>query len=98
VWERLASGGRPLGLFPAWRGRLGSLRLEPGDLLALFSDGVLEAQGLRGEEFGEARLRDALLAARDEPIATLPRKVTAAVQSFSTDVDDDVTVLVARAR
>jgi sigma-B regulation protein RsbU (phosphoserine phosphatase) len=99
VWERLASGGRPLGLFSHWGGRLGALRLDPGDVLALYSDGVLEARDAEGDEFGEERLRRALLSAREQPIEALPRGIAETVSSFAGgEPDDDLTLLVARAR
>jgi sigma-B regulation protein RsbU (phosphoserine phosphatase) len=99
VWERLASGGRPLGLFARWGGRLGSLQLDPGDLLALFSDGVLEARDASGEDFGEERLRQALLAAREQPIHALARGIGEVIGRFANgEPDDDLTLLVARAR
>jgi phosphoserine phosphatase RsbU/P len=37
-----------------------ALTLEPGDLLVLYTDGVVEAENLQREEYGEERLRDVL--------------------------------------
>lgn len=54
VW--LKGTGTPLGLIPDLPYTEESLRLDPGDLLALFSDGVTEAQSPEEVEFGEGRV------------------------------------------
>jgi len=53
---RLSDGGPVLGLLPHARFEQGVERLEAGDVLVLYSDGVVEAANARGEEFGEHRL------------------------------------------
>ncbi|MFI7480953.1 PP2C family protein-serine/threonine phosphatase [Kocuria sp. M1R5S2] len=42
-WERMLSGGPPLGLVPGTMWQPGSLHLEPGGAVAVVSDGVLDA-------------------------------------------------------
>ena len=52
--KRLAATATVIGLFERWDCTVASIELAPADLLAIFSDGVSEAE--RGEEeFGEAR-------------------------------------------
>jgi len=56
----LGEGGLPLGIeldeaFPAGAGRL-----APGELLVIYTDGVVEAVNTNGEEFGKARLKNVL--------------------------------------
>lgn len=58
--ERLEAGGLPLGIKADERYESGAAVLQPGDLLVIFTDGVVEAQNEKGEEFGEARFLDAL--------------------------------------
>jgi len=58
--ERLEDGGPPLGL-PLFRGvepkyDCGTVRLEAGDLLFIFTDGVIDAINDDEEEFGESHL------------------------------------------
>jgi phosphoserine phosphatase RsbU/P len=58
--ERLELGGPPLGL-PVFRGtepqfEFGTVALQPGDILFIFTDGVIDAINDDGEEFGEPRL------------------------------------------
>jgi serine phosphatase RsbU (regulator of sigma subunit) len=96
--ERLASDGPVVGLFPAasWAER--RLRLSPGDLLVLFTDGIPEAENARGVEFGEARLAALVAAHRHMPAAALCETILREVASFlgPTSPQDDLTVLVAR--
>ena len=55
-----ASGGEgvnlPLGMFPLTRYDQDSVTLRSGDRLALYSDGLVEAESETGEVFGENRL------------------------------------------
>jgi sigma-B regulation protein RsbU (phosphoserine phosphatase) len=52
---QLAEGGFPLGLRPEARYDQGIIRLEDGDLLIIYTDGVLETRNPQDEEFGEER-------------------------------------------
>src|SRR5262249_57487136 len=54
--DRVGSTGVPLGLLPDATWREESLELDPGDLLALYTDGVTEAVNEADEEFGWNRL------------------------------------------
>jgi len=65
--ERLEASGLPLGLVPGRGYREEQLTLEKGDLLAIFSDGLVEAQNDAQEEFGEARLGALLAESRSLP-------------------------------
>jgi serine phosphatase RsbU (regulator of sigma subunit) len=75
-----------------------SIELAPADLLAIFSDGVSEAE--RGEEeFGEARLLQTLQELRGSPASAVVAAVFARVQDFSAGLQsDDLTLLVAQGR
>ena len=53
--ERLDVGGMPLGILDDAPYALGSATLESGDWLAIFTDGVVEAEDNRQEEYGEIR-------------------------------------------
>lgn len=61
--EEPALGSFPLGLREELRANTGRLRLERGDLLLLFTDGLFEGLGRGGEAFGFERLRAALAGA-----------------------------------
>ncbi len=53
--ERLDVGGIPLGIIDDAPYLSGSVTLESGDWLAIFTDGVVEAEDNRQEEYGEIR-------------------------------------------
>jgi len=53
---RLTAGGPVLGLLPHAVYQQGSVRLDPGDVLMLYSDGIVEATNTNDEEFGEMRV------------------------------------------
>jgi len=73
----------------------GSITLDPGDRLVLFTDGVVEARNHEGEEFGDDRLISIIRASADATDAhALLRGVTDALQQFSAGAfHDDVTLL-----
>ncbi|HXU63880.1 MAG TPA: SpoIIE family protein phosphatase, partial [Polyangia bacterium] len=71
-------------------------RLASGDLLVLYTDGLIEAVGHDGRErFGSQRLIAAIEAAGEGPAAARDG-VLAALDAFASRLDDDVTLLVAR--
>ena len=94
--ERLPATATVIGLFEKWECESRRIRLAPGDLLAIFSDGVTEA--MRGEEeFGEARFLDELRAAARLPAAQVVTAVFTSVQQFGAgEQSDDITLVVAR--
>ncbi len=52
--ERLEAGGLPLGIMAKASYECGNTTLLPGDLLLVFTDGLVEAENNRKEEYGEA--------------------------------------------
>ena len=54
--ERLEVGGIPVGILAEAPYQSGTARLEPGDWLVIFTDGVVEAVNQKDEEYGEAAL------------------------------------------
>jgi sigma-B regulation protein RsbU (phosphoserine phosphatase) len=54
--ERLEAGGMPLGVMEDAAYESGESILQPGDWLAIFTDGVIEAENTQQQEYGEARL------------------------------------------
>ena len=71
-------------------------RLENGDLLLLFTDGVIEAANAAGEQYGIDRLCAALEAAGGKPVAEIRDRLLASVQGFLHEQADDIALLVAR--
>ena len=54
------ASGLPLGILPTAKYKLTEGRLEPGDLLVMYSDGITEAEDPNGEEMGIERLKAVL--------------------------------------
>ena len=63
--DRLECTGTVLGLFGDWDCSIGERRLHPGEVLLLYTDGVTESFDPAGDEFGEARLIEALRRRRE---------------------------------
>lgn len=95
---RLRPTAPVIGLFQEWEGHVDEVTIDPGDLLALFSDGVTEAMR-EDAEFGEARFVEELYASRERPAAEIVETILASVQQFSAGApSDDLTLVVARGR
>src|SRR5215467_13097488 len=58
--ERLEKGGPVLGVIEWGNYQQGSIHVDEGNLLVLFSDGIVEAMNGTDEPFGEARLLDVI--------------------------------------
>ena len=96
--QRLASTATVIGLFEQWECSVEQIRLDSGDLLVIFSDGVTEAAH-NEEEYGEARLIHKLQACRHLPANEIVQAILASVQKFSAGTQsDDLTLLIAKAR
>jgi serine phosphatase RsbU (regulator of sigma subunit) len=97
--DRLTSTGTVLGLFEDWDCSLGEQQLEPGDTLALYTDGITESFNADEDEFGEHRLTEALRKHRELPPRDLLVAIVDEVQRFSVGEQyDDITMIVARCK
>jgi serine phosphatase RsbU (regulator of sigma subunit)/predicted enzyme related to lactoylglutathione lyase len=96
--ERLDSTCTVLGLFKDWQCSIEERQIFPGDILALYTDGVTEAFNNEGEEFGEQRLIEALRRNRELPSRDLLAAIVDDVQRFSSrdEQHDDITLIVAK--
>jgi sigma-B regulation protein RsbU (phosphoserine phosphatase) len=94
--RQLTEGGMVLGLFPQARYEACTIRLQPGDHLVLFTDGVLEARDIGGDEFGEERMRELLKKNARARAADLLQRLRVALADFSanTPQHDDITAMV----
>ena len=95
--EFLHSTATVLGLFEDWNSPTVDCQLAPGDIFALYTDGVTEAFNESQEEFGE----DRLIAALQQNSALPPSDILSAtineIQHFSPhEQHDDITLIVAK--
>jgi phosphoserine phosphatase len=72
--------------------------MQPGDILALLSDGIYEYRNAGGEEFGELRVEALLQRHHSLPAAELAAKILASVQAFAGNAmqEDDMTVVLVK--
>jgi serine phosphatase RsbU (regulator of sigma subunit) len=96
--DRLPSTAPALGIFTDWECPTSERRLFPGDLLAIYTDGITEAFNDRDEEFGEERLIEALHMHRSLAPNDLVAAILDEVRRFSQEQRDDITLIVARCR
>ncbi|HMU85588.1 MAG TPA: SpoIIE family protein phosphatase, partial [Leptospiraceae bacterium] len=84
-YEMLSGKGSPLGVLPAYRQKYlgGSTQVRDGDLLILYTDGVIEAVNSAGEEFGMDRLMSTLHEVRDRKPEEIVETVYKRVIDFS---------------
>ncbi len=96
--SRLDVHGMVVGAFPHSLYSSSLLRLEAGDLVVAFTDGITEPQNAYGDEFGEDRLADLLLRQADQPVTGIIDTVMREIDLWtgSPALQDDRTMLVLR--
>ncbi len=95
--ERLEPTCTVVGLFEDWKCCVSESRLDEGDLLALYTDGVTESSDSSDEEFGEARLIEELRTHSGLPSAELANTIVQKVLHFSAPEQfDDITLIIAK--
>ena len=93
--ERLTEGGIVLGAFPNQSFATGSVRLQSGDRLVLYTDGVTEAANANDEEFGDARLIEVISEHRGASAEHLQAQIRASSGQFCANHwHDDATLLI----
>jgi serine phosphatase RsbU (regulator of sigma subunit) len=97
--ERLTEGGPPVGLLPDSVYRSAEVLIEPGDLLVLYTDGVVEAENSDGEAFGAERLEEEIMRKNDRSPREIIEAIHGQVAFFSQDKSavDDLTIIVLQA-
>jgi phosphoserine phosphatase RsbU/P len=94
-------GGLPLGVFETSRYSESVVEFRPGDVLVMYTDGVVEARDTRDEEFGMKRLEEVVRASRDRRAHEIVKAITEAVDAHSSEVggpEDDLTVSVIKVK
>ncbi len=76
------------------------IRMDPGDVLLLYTDGIVECESATGDEFGLERLREVLSAHHDRSPEELVGAIMAEVAGFAAGVAqaDDITLIAIRKR
>ncbi|MGA7696294.1 MAG: PP2C family protein-serine/threonine phosphatase [Candidatus Sulfotelmatobacter sp.] len=97
--ERLDVGGLPIGIQSDAKYESASVPLAPGDWLIIFTDGLVEAENARQEEYGESRLLNSIAAGAATSPPEMLNRLMAELDLFvgSTPQHDDVTCLLVKA-
>ena len=94
--ERLGATCPPLGLVPASEIAQRCVAWHDGDLLCLWTDGLVDARDDRGTAYGEARLLESLVRLRESPVEEIVCNVLADADAWAAHPADDRTLLVLR--
>ena len=91
----LRVGGGVLGLFSEWTYEQTQLKLETGDRLVLYTDGITEVESPDSEEFGMERVKEIVIQNRTGSAEEIQRSLMHAVtQHCEERFQDDATVVV----
>jgi sigma-B regulation protein RsbU (phosphoserine phosphatase) len=96
----LETSGMVVGLMPIFSYDQQIVQLQDDDLLAIFSDGVTEAENAAGEQFEAVRLSELLIENSALPLDELLKTVTARLTAWIhvPEARDDITIVLARKR
>ncbi len=96
--ERLATVGTYIGAVPDIERATeqSTCELAAGDLLVLYSDGVIDAANAAGERFGTDRLMKEICRLRDKPVEEICADMLVALGKWAPEPEDDATLLVLR--
>jgi len=86
----------PVGLLPVDAYLSHSLQMEQGDLLAIATDGILEAANTQEEEFGSDRIAAILMQMSGQDLASMRDSIVSAAQAFGKQADDQTILLIRR--
>jgi serine phosphatase RsbU (regulator of sigma subunit) len=90
--ERLGSTGPVVGILPSPRWESATIRLEPGDAMLLYSDGLAEASAPDGTEFGTSGIESSFGAATGDARSRVEAVVRAVDRFAGGKLADDLTV------
>lgn len=96
--ERLECGGLPLGITAARCYEAGTAALAPGDLLLIFTDGIVEAENAEAGEYGEERMLNLIERVHAATAGDAVKGLMSSVDSFVglARQHDDITCLVVK--
>jgi serine phosphatase RsbU (regulator of sigma subunit) len=96
----LETEGTPVGALEDAEYTSGMVRLDAGDVLVAYTDGITESENLRGEFWGQKRFEHLLCACRDRTPKHIIRRILDEISAFSKGHPqrDDITLVVARVK
>lgn len=99
VVTEVAESHIPLGIMPAWSFTSATLDLQPGDLLALVTDGLFEVFDAKDRDLGLEGIKQVLAAAasassNDRPLADIASQLLERARQFGPQLDDQTLLLI----
>jgi sigma-B regulation protein RsbU (phosphoserine phosphatase) len=100
VFRQLSSGGTVVGIFENCVYEQETVQMQTGDVLLAYTDGLSEALNVRGEEFGEARIREALTETALSSVDEMRDEIVRRVMEWCADAPqhDDLTFVVMKVK
>ena len=98
--EYLTQGGLALGMFENSKYEERPIKLNAGDIIVFYTDGVTETKNEKEEEFGTARLKQAIDDSHKLGALQIQENIQEAVKDFTSDLNqaDDLTLLVIKVK
>jgi len=98
--EYLTEGGIALGMFKNSKYKERPLKLNAGDVITFYTDGVTEAKNEKDEEFGTKRLKKVINDSHQLSAAQIQENIYKAIKEFRGDLPagDDLTMVVVKVR
>ncbi len=99
-FRQLSSGGTVVGIFEHCAYEQETVQMRPGDVLLAYTDGLTEALDVRGEEFGEARVREILAETARLSVDEMRDELVRRVREWCADAPqhDDLTFVVMKVK
>jgi serine phosphatase RsbU (regulator of sigma subunit) len=96
--DQMPKGGMALGVLPDIELLNHSVQTQPGDIIIFFTDGASDTLSPKGEDFGEARLRELLSGNCCHSAADLLEHIDTALEDWRQEMPpvDDVTLIAVR--
>ncbi len=76
--------------------QVGTVHVKPGDVLALFTDGIIEATNRKGEEFGFHRLVETIARNHERTSQQIFSAIVNRIRRFRSEISDDLTLIVVK--
>jgi serine phosphatase RsbU (regulator of sigma subunit) len=92
--DEITSPQRAIGMFPDSTFEAQAVDWQPGDLLALVTDGLLEVFDTQNRELGLAWARQVLAAHADRPLAEIAERLLAGARAHGPQLDDQTVLLI----
>jgi hypothetical protein len=84
----------PVGVMPDWTFGSATLDVEPGDLLAVVTDGLFEVFDAKDRDFGLDGIKEALASSANRPLADIASHLLERVRAFGAQLDDQTLLLI----